>query len=76
MGKRDSLTKKSYAVRNKKGQIKDVVNKGKSNKQDRLTQTGEENIPKTKGGKAKSGYGHLGDYEKTKRGKWSLFDVM
>lgn len=62
--KRDSLTNKSYAVRDKKGRIRNVVNKGRSNRADRRKKVGDSRIPKTKGGKAKSGYGHMGDYKK------------
>ena len=65
--KRDSLTNKSYAVRDRKGKFKDIVNKGRSNVADRRKKVGDSRIPKTKGGKAKSGYGQLGDYKPRKK---------
>jgi len=68
MAKRDTIKrKKSYYVkRNKKGEITDWSGKGRSLKADRRKKVGDKRIPKTKSGKAKAGYGHLGDYQRSK----------
>ena len=65
--RRYSLNKKSYVLKDKKGKVKKVVSKARSIRADRRKKVSDKNIPKTKSGKAKSGYGHLGDYKKKRK---------
>ena len=65
MAKRDTI-KGYYVVRGKDGRIKRWAKKGRSLRADRRKKVGDERIPKTKSGKAKSGYGHRGDYKRSR----------
>ena len=70
MTKRDVIRKGFYAVRDSKGRITDIVDIGRSIRMDRLTKTDARRIPKTKGGIARVGYGHIGDYERKGKFLW------
>lgn len=63
MVKRD-IVKRHYVVRSKTGQFKKWHRIGKSIKADSRKKVGNKRIPKTKSGRSKVGYGHIGDYKK------------
>lgn len=70
---RTQLKKGLWVERDRKGRFKNVVRKSKSLSADRRKKVGSGSIPKTKGGKLRSGYGHKGDYPRRKKSQFKLF---
>lgn len=71
MGQRGKVEGKpgAYVERDRLGRFKKWTSVGRSLAADRRKRVGRKRIPKTKGGKAKSGYGHQGDYKRKKTTK-------
>jgi len=53
-----------YVVRDRNGRFKSWHSRGRSGAIDRRLKVGDTRIPRTKFGRRKSGYGHMGDYKK------------